>query len=222
TYSTPENIPRFSLPSNPDLIRPTIYHPDLHSGNIFIHDGKISSIIDWQSIWAAPLILRENHVRDQGSRSIQLIYEEKTVKANPLLIKDFTQSFGKALSELVSFICGESMGRRHYSPQGVSDQASEYVSRDWSKLATTDPCPYHFTDDDIRKCRQDAAGFDDVQDFWDISDGKVDRSGWTTNQDSGDAVDYVLRLREAGLGKLVGEERREFELETRWVLEHKQ
>ncbi|KAL2364530.1 hypothetical protein RJZ56_002579 [Blastomyces dermatitidis] len=31
------------IPSNPYVIRPTIYHPDLHSGNIFIHNGRISS-----------------------------------------------------------------------------------------------------------------------------------------------------------------------------------
>lgn len=120
------------IPDNPDLTRPTIYHPDLHDGNIFIHEGRISSIIDWQSIWAAPLILQaraprlidyhgeiklslpenfeqlnqdeKDHTRDQVSRSIQmLIYEEKTAKTNPLLSEAFTQPFGKTLSQLVSF-----------------------------------------------------------------------------------------------------------------------
>lgn len=34
---------------------------DLHSANIFIKNGHISSAIDWQGTWAAPLILQAHH-----------------------------------------------------------------------------------------------------------------------------------------------------------------
>lgn len=88
-------------------------------------------------------------------------------------------------------------------------------------MGIKDPCPYHFTDDDIRKHRQDATGFNETQDFWDMLEGTVDRTGWTTNEDFEGAVDYFLQLREAGLETLVGKEQQEFELETRWVLDHR-
>ncbi|OAX77680.1 hypothetical protein ACJ72_08018 [Emergomyces africanus] len=45
------------LPSNVGLYRPTIWHPDLHSGNIFIKNQKIVSIIDWQGCMSLPLFM---------------------------------------------------------------------------------------------------------------------------------------------------------------------
>lgn len=40
-----------------DLHRPTIWHPDLHAGNIFVENNKIVSIIDWQGCMSLPLFL---------------------------------------------------------------------------------------------------------------------------------------------------------------------
>lgn len=53
----------YLLPNDPAVVAPYIWHTDLHSGNIFVHDGKISSVIDWQGLWAAPLILQARHPR---------------------------------------------------------------------------------------------------------------------------------------------------------------
>ncbi|PGH13104.1 hypothetical protein AJ80_06476 [Polytolypa hystricis UAMH7299] len=112
------------LPNKPDLLRPTLWHRDIHDGNLFVHDGKISSVIDWQSVWAGPLILQtrtpqiidysgeinlgipenfkqldqdeKTRVRDQVLHSMQIcIYETNTAKINPLLSKAFRQPFGK-------------------------------------------------------------------------------------------------------------------------------
>ena len=49
----------------------------------------------------------------------------------------------------------------------------------------------------------------------------MDRSGWTTNEDFEEAVDYFWNLRRTGLDNLAGEERKEFEEQTRWVLDHR-
>lgn len=38
------------LPTEKDLLLPTLWHCDLHKGNVFVHEGQVSSIIDWQSI----------------------------------------------------------------------------------------------------------------------------------------------------------------------------
>lgn len=120
------------LPKNPNLVRPTLWHPDIHDGNLFVYEGKISSVIDWQSTWVGPLILQartprlidyngeitlqlpsnykeldreeKDRVTDQVSRSIQVyLYEEQTVKSNPLLNEAIRQPHGKMLSELVNF-----------------------------------------------------------------------------------------------------------------------
>lgn len=34
------------LPIENDLLLPTLWHRDLHRGNVFIHEGEVSSIID--------------------------------------------------------------------------------------------------------------------------------------------------------------------------------
>lgn len=109
-----------------------LWHPDIHGGNIFVDQGRISSVIDWQSIWIGPLIpqartprLIDYHgeiklkfpenfkgldkdkrfqVRDQVSKSIQVYLDEhKTAKNNPLLNKAIRQPFGKLLGQLVDF-----------------------------------------------------------------------------------------------------------------------
>lgn len=51
-------------------------------------------------------------------------------------------------------------------------------------------------------------------------EGKVDASGYTTHENFADAVEYFSRLREMGLDSLEGDERAEFEEETRWILDH--
>jgi hypothetical protein len=42
----------------PILTRPTLWHSDLHSSNLFVDDGRIASVIDWQGSWAGPLFLQ--------------------------------------------------------------------------------------------------------------------------------------------------------------------
>jgi Predicted aminoglycoside phosphotransferase len=45
------------------LTRPTLWHGDLHSSNMFIDDGHITAIIDWQGSWAGPLFLQSQPSR---------------------------------------------------------------------------------------------------------------------------------------------------------------
>lgn len=115
-----------------DLLRPTLWHPDVHHGNLYVHDGKISSVIDWQCIWVRPLILQartprlidyngetmlrlpnnyrelsedeKERVSDQVSRSLQsYLYQERTAQINPLLKKAACYPHGKTMSRLVTF-----------------------------------------------------------------------------------------------------------------------
>jgi hypothetical protein len=49
------------LPIDTDIITSTIWHTDLHPGNLFVDKGRITSVIDWQRIWAGPLVLQARH-----------------------------------------------------------------------------------------------------------------------------------------------------------------
>ncbi|PGG97673.1 hypothetical protein AJ80_09656 [Polytolypa hystricis UAMH7299] len=53
----------YLLPTEPDIITSTIWHTDLHSGNLFVDKGCITNIIDWQGIWAGPLVLQARYPR---------------------------------------------------------------------------------------------------------------------------------------------------------------
>ncbi|KAM5474969.1 Phosphotransferase enzyme [Microsporum audouinii] len=46
-----------TIPLDKHLNRATLWHSDLHSGNIFIKDNKIVSIIDWQGCMSVPLFM---------------------------------------------------------------------------------------------------------------------------------------------------------------------
>lgn len=51
----------FILPLGKDIDSPVLWHHDLHLENIFVDDtdpSKISGIIDWQAVWAAPLFIQ--------------------------------------------------------------------------------------------------------------------------------------------------------------------
>lgn len=57
------DVAPYLLPDEPEVVAPYLWHSDLHAGNIFVDQGHISSIIDWQGTWAGPLILVARHPR---------------------------------------------------------------------------------------------------------------------------------------------------------------
>lgn len=113
-----------------------MWHPDFHAGNIYIDDqGQISSIIDWQGAWTAPVFIGANppllldygidmlmnlpdnfeeldedkkaELRHQVSQSILIhSYERLTAKANPLMHKMMRHPHGKTLKQLEAFAGG--------------------------------------------------------------------------------------------------------------------
>ena len=46
------------LDVDPEITLSTLWHTDLHSSNIFVANGQITAVIDWQSSWAGPLFLQ--------------------------------------------------------------------------------------------------------------------------------------------------------------------
>lgn len=123
------------LPTDADIVAPTLWHTDLHPGNIFVHQGRISSIIDWQGTWTGPLILQgrlPRLVRHRGELTLELpadykalepdektrvradvassivhyLYEIETAKKNPRLTNVFRFPDGRVRCDPVIFAAG--------------------------------------------------------------------------------------------------------------------
>jgi Phosphotransferase enzyme family len=71
-------IAPYLVPEDEEGNKPTLRHPDLSPGNIFMSDGEISGIIDWQHSVVQPIFLQAgipNHFQfygDEASESMQV------------------------------------------------------------------------------------------------------------------------------------------------------
>ncbi|KAH0003418.1 hypothetical protein KCU78_g13910, partial [Aureobasidium melanogenum] len=52
------DIAQLMVPEQAKLHKPTIRHPDLSPGNVFVSDGNITGLIDWQHTSVLPLFLQ--------------------------------------------------------------------------------------------------------------------------------------------------------------------
>ena len=121
------------LPKDKRLSRPTLWHWDLHSANLFVEGNRITSLIDWQDTWAGPLFLQFRHpklvdfngelllklpenyesleegdakarIRTQVEKSIVLYtYETETNRRNLLLSEILRIPLGRIRRETVQF-----------------------------------------------------------------------------------------------------------------------
>lgn len=96
------------------LAKPTLWHWDIHAPNIFVHEDRVTSLIDWQDVWIGPLFLQARQPRlarytgemllrlpgtyesltDQDERAklrsqvqssvVAYIYDDETKTANPM------------------------------------------------------------------------------------------------------------------------------------------
>lgn len=78
-------------------------------------------------------------------------------------------------------------------------------------------CPIHFTEEDLQNHVRDAGGFNEQADFWDRLEGFIARDGWTSNERYEEALEMFAGIREEGLKQLTGEERLDFEKQSRWA-----
>ncbi|KAE8369252.1 hypothetical protein BDV27DRAFT_141444 [Aspergillus caelatus] len=192
----------FLLPDDPVVVAPHKWHADLHAGNIFVDKGKISSVIDWQGIWASIMMSKppanfknlepdeKFKIRKHMSSSIILyLYEKQTSKENPLLSK---------VSILVMAEQDDIIPLR---------ESLIRVEKYWNEFETDAPCPIHFTESELQTFPEESEGWNDVQEFWDS----------TPNDLYDEAVALFTELRELGLKSMVGKEREDFKEQTQWV-----
>lgn len=123
----------YIIPKDSELVLPRMWHPDFHTGNIYIDDQfRISCIIDWQGAWTTPAYIGANppllldygvdmlmklpedfknldevtkhQLRYQVSQSILIhSYETLTAKKNPIMHKLMRHPHGQTLKQLEAF-----------------------------------------------------------------------------------------------------------------------
>lgn len=77
---------------------------------------------------------------------------------------------------------------------------------------TDEPCPIHFSDEEVHPHQDEGIAFNESQEFWESISGISSDEGYTSVADFRKGVEIFQRLRESGLGSLEGEERKEFEI----------
>lgn len=120
-------------PKDPSLDVATLSHWDLRTPNIFVNNGQITSVIDWQDCWVGPLFMQERRpqlveyygemmlrlpdyyegmedkqekakVTDKVERSLLYwYYTRKTTTDNPTLLRLFDLPLARTRRELVLF-----------------------------------------------------------------------------------------------------------------------
>ncbi|KAL3428980.1 kinase-like domain-containing protein [Aspergillus tetrazonus] len=231
----------YLLPNDPAVVAPHIWHRDLHAANIFVHDGRISSVIDWQGTWAAPLILQARHprlveyhgdivlkapanfenlepddknkVREQMSKSIIIsLYEKQIAKEVPLLNKVLRYNHGRTRCEPIRFV-GDTWDDDILPLRESLIRIEKY----WNELGFDFPCPIHFTEDELRIHSEESEGWNEVQEFWDSVSFIISQDGWTPKHLYNDALALFSELRETGLRSMTGKEREDFKKRKQWV-----
>jgi hypothetical protein len=94
---------------------------------------------------------------------------------------------------------------------------ADHCCREWDHFGPNEPCPYHFSTEEIRRHYEEADSFNKSQEFWKELQGVLTDEGYASNETYSKAVKILKDLREGALHDLEGEERTSFEEETRWV-----
>jgi hypothetical protein len=92
-----------------------------------------------------------------------------------------------------------------------------FCRSEWKHFGSDEPCPYHFSEDQLRRHREEVESFNKSQEFWKGLQGILTDEGYTSNESFDRAVERLKGLRDLGLAGLKGEERQDFDKETHWV-----
>ncbi|KAL4944635.1 hypothetical protein BDV06DRAFT_232872 [Aspergillus oleicola] len=195
------------LPSEEDIAGAFLCHADLTSPNIFVDgDGRITSIIDWQSSAACPLFVegrpprfldykgeqifklpedfdtldeeKQKSIKNQRDQSMMLyIYNDHAERRNPLLHKVFNYLGGQVLWDPINMAGGTWDG-----DVLTLRETLIRVHKHWDLFDCQGKCPLNFSPEEISKHNEDGEYWNEVQDLWDSIRGVLDRDGWTSNE----------------------------------------
>lgn len=211
-------------PTDPSLDVATLFHWDLRAPNIFVDNGQITSVIDWQDCWIGPLFMQERRpqlieyygemilrlpdyyegmedmeekakLTDKVERSILYwCYTHETQTHNPTLQRLFDLPLARTRRELVLFTSDI------WDGETIPLRESLYkLQQHWEDLQTGIPCPISFTSEEMDAHDRAAAGWNTQADFWSSLEGFVSRDGYTSNEDYERARELFQELREESL-----------------------
>ncbi|KAI7251765.1 Uracil-regulated protein, partial [Hortaea werneckii] len=237
-----EAVSAYLPPSQQSLNRGTLFHWDLRAANLFVKDGRITSLIDWQDAWIAPLFMQERRpqlleydgeimlrlpghfemienkaekakVQTQVERSILSWYYHRVVRERlPALQELFDLPLARVRRETVL------LASDIWECETIPLRECLYqLQRQWDKLNTNVACPIHFSSQGIEAHEEASSDWNDRAKFWASLSGFVSQDGYTSLEDYEEARKLFKELREEGLQSLSGKELAEFEDQSKWV-----
>ncbi|KAL9597819.1 MAG: hypothetical protein Q9219_004896 [cf. Caloplaca sp. 3 TL-2023] len=222
-YEKFEKVVDYLLSDNAELMKPVIWHWDLRAPNIFVDSDKVTSLIDWQDIWAGPLFFQARHpglvyyngeimlkrpqhyetitddvekarIGTQVEKSIVMrSYEAQTKKLNPVLDEIYQFAHRRTWRDTLYF--STNTWDRDIIP---FRQCLILLERHWDDISANTPCPIKFTPEDFETHAREGVGWNETADFWASLDGLVYRDGWTTHEYYKPALEMITSLKEEG------------------------
>jgi hypothetical protein len=231
------------LPTEEDFVKSTLWHWDLHASNIFVTDNKVTSIIDWQDCWAGPLVLHsrrprlldyqgelmlhlpphyksleegeeKREIRSNVENSILLFTYESTVqRENPVLGRIFQLLHVPKIRETIRFATNTwELGLVPFR------ESLLHLRKNWDQIYPGQECPYTFTEDELSVHAKEGVRWKENGEFWSSISDLVTRDGFVAVEYYDKALNMFATLREEGLQMFEGDERANFEQETRWAM----
>jgi hypothetical protein len=156
----------------------------------------------------------KDRLRYQVAQSILIhTYETCTADTNPLMHKAMQHPHGQTLKQLEAFAGGtwdnclfpfeECLIRveRFVDLFAISFPLTNYYHREWDHFGTTEPCPYHFSAEEIQQHYDEAEPFNKSQEFWKELQGVLTDDGYASNESFSKAVEILGDLQEARLAR---------------------
>ncbi|KAI7236741.1 hypothetical protein KC330_g3579 [Hortaea werneckii] len=237
-----ETISAYLLPSQPSLNKFTLFHWDLRLPNFFVEAGQITSLIDWQEAWIAPLFMQERRpqlfeydgemilrlpndfetIEDQAEKAELQSQVEKSIlswyyhgvvrEQNPVLQALFDLPLARTRRETV-FLASDI-----WEGETLPLRECLYrLQRQWDKLNTGIECPTHFSKEEIRAHEETSSDWNERAELWDSLSGFVSQDGYTSHEDYKDARELFKELRKEVLQSLSGKAVANFEDQSKWV-----
>ncbi|KAI1941814.1 Phosphotransferase enzyme [Ophidiomyces ophidiicola] len=233
------------IPKQTDFTRSTLWYSGFNHDNLFVNNGKISSMVDWHRGGILPLILqadipplvkywgekvlkrpenfaelnqdeKDKVLKQISSSTRQEYYRMQTALENPLVARVLEIPQLQMIQYLTTLA---SDSWTHESGILKLREVLLKVMRRWDQFNLKTSCPYHFSDTDIEQHLKAGENFNASQDFWESLDGIVGRDGFTWHDYFDAAVDLFAEFRKMGLKDLSGKDREEFDYWTHWVID---
>ncbi|KAF2235077.1 hypothetical protein EV356DRAFT_523458 [Viridothelium virens] len=213
------------IPKDANIVSPRVWHPDFHAAwttPVFLGanpplllDYGIDMLMKLPDNFKNLDEVTKDQLRYQVSQSILIhAYETLTAEKNPLMNTMMRYPHSQTLKQLEAF-AGSSWDNCLFPLQ----ECLIRVEKEWDHFDSTEPCPFHYSSEEIREHRKEADVLNDNQALWGELRGILTDEGYTSNETFGRATELLEKLRETGLDRLKGDERNEFDREKRVVLD---